>query len=327
MILVTGGTGFLGNHLLHKLQTQQKKIRAIYRASSIQKIDTNLKNVEWVEADVLDIESINEAMKDVTEVYHAAAMVSFNKAEHEWMMKINVDGTENMINCALENKIEKFGYISSVAVLGRVGNNNHINEQTEWEKSKNNSAYATSKMLAEREVFRGAAEGLNVAIVNPSVIIGSGDWKSSSTVLFQTVNKGMPFYSTGINGFVAVEDVADAIIQLMDKNIFGERFILNENNYSYQQIFTWIAESINCKPPHIKVTKWMSEIAWRLFALRTLLTGKSGIITKETATTALLHNFYSNEKIKQRIQFQFTPIQKVIEKTGSLFLKENKKAN
>jgi len=327
MILVTGGTGFLGNHLLIKLSAQQKKIRAIYRKSSEHKINRNIKNVEWVEGDVLEVDSIMEAMKGVTEVYHAAAMVSFNKADHEWMMKINVEGTENMINCAIESKIEKFGFISSVAVLGRVGNNNHINEQTEWEKSKNNSTYATSKMLAEREVFRGAAEGLNVAIVNPSVIIGSGDWKSSSTALFQTVYKGMPFYTTGTNGFVAVEDVADAIIQLMDKNIFGERFILNENNYTYQQIFTWIAESLQVKPPYIKVTKWMSELSWRLFAVRTLITGKSGIITKETATTALLHNFYSNEKIKQQLNFEFTPIQKAIAQTGATFLKENKKAD
>jgi nucleoside-diphosphate-sugar epimerase len=327
MILVTGGTGFLGNHLLNKLSTQQKKVRAIYRASSIHKINPNLKNIEWVEGDVLDINSLNEAMKGITEVYHAAAMVSFNKTEHELMMKINVDGTENMVNCALENKIEKFGYISSVAVLGRSGTSNFINEQTEWEKSKFNSKYAVSKMLAEREVFRGAAEGLNVAIVNPSVIIGSGDWKSSSTVLFNTVNKGMPFYTTGINGFVAAEDVAEIIVQLMDKNIFGERYILNENNYTYQQIFTWIAESLQVKPPSIKVSKWMSELSWRLFFIRNLITGKSGIITKETATTALLHNYYSNEKISTKLNFNFTSIHQSINHTGAKFLAENKKTD
>ncbi|MEY4877560.1 MAG: hypothetical protein RL708_2710 [Bacteroidota bacterium] len=320
MILVTGGTGFLGNHLLQKLSNQQKPVRAMYRPSSGLKINKEIKNVEWVKGDVLEVDSISSAMQGITEVYHAAAMVSFDKRQHALMKKINVDGTENMVNMALENKIQKFGYISSVAVLGRSAKMNYIDENSEWEKSKFNSQYALSKMLAEREVFRGAAEGLNVAIVNPSVIIGSGDWQGSSTALFSTIYKGMPFYSTGINGFVDVDDVTECIIQLMDNNIFGERFILNENNYSYQQIFNWIAAALQVKKPSIEVTKWMSELAWRLEHLKTIITGKSGVVTKETATTALLENFYSNEKIKNKINFRFTPIEQSIQKTGKLFL-------
>ncbi|MFM2048912.1 MAG: hypothetical protein RI955_1460 [Bacteroidota bacterium] len=320
MILVTGGTGFLGNHLLQKLSNQQKPVRAMYRPSSGSKINKEIKNVEWVKGDVLEVDSISSAMQGITEVYHAAAMVSFDKRQHALMKKINVDGTENMVNMALENKIQKFGYISSVAVLGRSAKMNYIDENSEWEKSKFNSQYALSKMLAEREVFRGAAEGLNVVIVNPSVIIGNGDWQGSSTALFSTIYKGMPFYSTGINGFVDVDDVTECIIQLMDKNIFGERFILNENNYSYQQIFNWIAAALQVKKPSIKITKWMSELAWRLEYLKTSITGKSGIVTRETATTALLENFYSNEKIKNKINFRFTPIEQSIQKTGKLFL-------
>jgi nucleoside-diphosphate-sugar epimerase len=320
MILVTGGTGFLGNHLLQKLSMQHKPVRAMYRPSSVLKINKELKHVEWVEGDVLEVDSICSAMQGITEVYHVAAMVSFDKRQHAIMRKINVDGTENMVNMALENKIQKFGYISSVAVLGRGSQMNYMDENSEWERSKFNSQYALSKMLAEREVFRGAAEGLNVAIVNPSVIIGSGDWQGSSTALFSTIYKGMPFYSTGTNGFVDVDDVTECIIQLMDKNIFGERFILNENNYTYQQIFNWIAASLQVKKPSIKVTKWMSELAWRLEYLKTIVTGKTGLVTKETATTALLHNFYANQKITDKLNYQFTPIEQSIQKAGKLFL-------
>jgi nucleoside-diphosphate-sugar epimerase len=320
MLLVTGATGFLGSHLIKKLAEKNQPIRAIYRSSSAHLINSELKNIEWVEGDVLDIHSINSAMKGVTEVYHAAAMVSFDKKKHDLMYQINVVGTENMVNMALENNIQKFGYISSVAVLGRSLPTNKMDENSEWEKSKNNSLYATSKMLAEREVFRGAAEGLNVAIVNPSVILGYGNWNNSSATIFKTIYDGMPFYSTGINGFVDVDDVVNCIIQLMDNNIFGERFILNENNYSYQQIFNWIAESFEVKKPSIKVTKLLSEIAWRFEAIKSIITGKNGLITKETATTALLENFYSNEKIKTRLNYKFHPIQDTIQRTSKLFL-------
>ncbi|MEY2829030.1 MAG: hypothetical protein RIQ33_888 [Bacteroidota bacterium] len=320
MILVTGATGFLGSHLIKKLAEKNEPIRAIYRPSSFHLINSEIKNLEWLEADILDVDSINAAMKGVTEVYHAAAMVSFDKKNHSLMYKINVNGTENMVNMALENKVKKFGYISSVAVLGRNSASNTLDETSEWEKSKNNSLYATSKMLAEREVFRGAAEGLNVAIVNPSVILGFGNWNNSSAKIFKTIYDGMPFYSTGINGFVDVQDVVNCIIQLMDENIFGERFIVNENNYSYQQIFNWIAESLDVTKPTIKVTKFISEIAWRFEAIKSAITGKSGLITKETANTALLQNFYSNQKIKKQLNYNFTPIHETIHHTSKLFL-------
>jgi dihydroflavonol-4-reductase len=321
MILVTGGTGLVGTRLLFDLASDGKQLRAIKRKSSslamLEKVfhvlsdraEELLKQIEWVDGDVQDYLSLEAAIKGVEHVYHCAAVVSFDPKDKPMMMRINVDGTANVVNAALAHKVKKLCFVSSVAALGRSGENTMIDENADWIESKENSVYALSKYAAEREVWRGIAEGLHAVIVNPSIIIGLGDPQKSSAKLLATAMKGNPFYTKGVNAFVDVRDVSRTMISLMESKIINDRFIVNEGNYSYRHIFNLMAEEFGKKSPRIEVKPWMFQIFWRLDKIRSLLSGKSPLITRETARTSSKKYHYSNEKIYQALDVGFIPVE------------------
>ncbi|MBC7722151.1 MAG: NAD-dependent epimerase/dehydratase family protein, partial [Pedobacter sp.] len=213
MILVTGANGLVGSHLITKLLQQNKQVRALYRNNPPLIIHQNL---EWFQGDILDIIGLEEAMESVTQVYHCAAIVSFNPKERKILYQTNIEGTANVVNGCLDMGIEKLVYISSVASLGRALKNEPINEAAKWIESTNNSEYAKTKFLAEMEVWRGIGEGLNAVIVNPSIILGASDWTKGSAAIFKSVYDEFPWFADGVNGFVDVVDVVDAMVQLMD---------------------------------------------------------------------------------------------------------------
>lgn len=324
MILVTGGTGFLGFHLLQKLLESPERIRATYRSTSDPRIRQRLSgNIEWVEADVLDVFALEDAMQDVQKVYHCAAVVSFAPSKRKIMHQINVEGTANVVNTALETGVEKLLHVSSVAALGRKPNHIHVDENIEWEKSPNNSAYAKSKYAAEMEIWRGMAEGLNTVMVNPSIILGPWDWDTGSAAFFKRAWNNARFYTDGVKGFVDVEDVVKAMIGLMESDIHSQRFILNSENLSFKQLFDWLAQYLNKKPPPYRAGKFLSALVWRLEALRSLFTGKDPLITKETARTANTHYEYDNSKFLEVFpDFQFTPIEECVQRVSRIFLQE-----
>jgi len=331
MILVTGGTGLVGTRLLFDLVADGKQVRAIKRKSSslvmLEKIfhvlsdraDELLKQIEWVEGDVQDYLSLESAIQGIEQVYHCAAVVSFDPKDKPMMMRINVDGTANLVNAALAAGIKKLCFVSSVAALGRAEENIMIDENGDWTDSKENSAYAKSKYAAEREVWRGVAEGMNAVIVNPSIIIGPGDPHKSSAKLLATAMKGNPFYTEGVNAFVDVRDVSRTMIRLMESEIVNERFIINQGNYSYRHIFNLMAEGFGKKLPRIEVKPWMFEILWRLDKFRSLISGTSPLITRETARTSGKRYLYSNEKICKALGFNFIPIENSIKDNCNWF--------
>lgn len=321
MILVTGGTGLVGTQLLFDLVSAGKKVRAIKRKSSslafVKRIFSVLENkgpelfsqIEWVDADVQDYLSLEAIMDGVEYVYHCAAMVSFDPKDVPCMMQINVEGTANVVNVSLAHGVKKLCFVSSVAALGRSDENTVIDERSDWIASKENSAYAVSKYNAEREVWRGVAEGLNAVIVNPSIIIGLGDPKKSSAKLLATAMKGNSFYTKGINAFVDVRDVSRTMIMLMESTIVNERFIIAAENYSYQKILTLMAEGFGKPKPNIHASPFMLEIIWRLDKIRSLLSGTSPLLTRETARTSGKCYLYSSEKIRKKLSFEFIPLE------------------
>lgn len=339
MIFITGGTGLVGSHLLFDLLSKKKKVRALKRKSSnldlVKKVfsyytedyDHLFQQIEWVEGDILDIFSLEDAMQGVEHVYHCAAAVSFDPRERGKVLKINIEGTANLVNAAMEKKVKKLCHVSSIAALGRASDEEYVDENTHWETSKNNSVYAIGKYGSEREVWRGTEEGLDALIVNPSIIIGPGKWDDGSSAFFNSVNKGLKFYSTGVNGFVDVRDVTRVMIGLMESNILNRRFVLNSENISYEKLLGLIAQELGVKPPKIKATKFLSGIAWRLEKIRSLITGSTSIITKETARTALSKYFYSNERICKELNYKFIPVDQSIRDTAILFLKDANESN
>lgn len=335
MILVTGGTGLVGSHLLQELTAQGKKVRALHRSSSkkdfVQHVfnayaknpTEQLNMIEWVEGDVLDVYALEDAMEGVEQVYHNAAVVSFSPGDREIMQKVNVEGTANVVNAAVHKKVKKLCHLSSIAALGRAGDADVTDETTAWVTSKNNSCYSISKFNGEREVWRGTAEGLNAVILLPSIILGMADINNGSMQLFNTILKGLPFYTSGINGFVDVRDVARAQVILMESNVVNEKYIISAENLSYKDVLGMIADGLGKRRPFIEVNKPMASLAWNFFRAKSMLTGKSPIITKETAGTAMRKYNYSNKKFTDLSGMEFHKIEDTIASLCRIFIEHN----
>jgi len=320
-ILVTGGTGFLGSYLLRLLaKTGYTNIRALKRPNSpMALVQTVEDQVQWIQADLLDVVDLYEAMEGVEQVYHCAGFISYDSRDASKLQEINVQGTANVVNAALHHSVKKLLHVSSIAALGRSKKKQQIDESAQWERSKFNSNYGISKHQAEMEVWRGTQEGLPVAIVNPSVILGSGFWDSGTGKFFQNAWNEFPFYSTGCTGFVDVRDVARMMVRLMESDIVNQRFIANADNWTYERLFTAISEAVGKKPPSIKVNKFIQEVAWRVSWLQARLTGKRPMITKETARHSGNCYQYDQTKSVQELDFQYTPIEQTIAETAAQF--------
>lgn len=329
MILVTGATGLLGSYLLFDLLKSDEPVRALlHRPESLnhtRKIfaglgadEKLLDKVEWVDGDVLDYFSLLAAMNGVQKVYHCAAIVSFDPRDHQTMMKINVEGTANVVNASLETGVEKLCHVSSIASLGRTENSDIIDEKSQFKTTSYNSKYSLSKFAGEREVWRGTAEGLKAVIVNPSVILGYGDAKKGSTRMFTTIYRNSMFYGKGINGFVDVQDVTRAMVGLMESNVQNERFVVSGGDYSYREIFTLIARGFGKRDPKWAVPNVALKIVWRIEWLRSMLTSVKPMITRETARTSKGNFYYATKKLHCTLNFEFTPIEKTISRTCQL---------
>ncbi|MCD8407243.1 NAD-dependent epimerase/dehydratase family protein [Tenacibaculum dicentrarchi] len=334
MILVTGGTGLVGAHLLYHLTQKEDKVRAIYRTDEkrehVKKIfslytdnvEHLFSKIQWIQADITETPSLESVFKDITQVYHCAALVSFNPKDYQKMRQVNIEGTANIVNFSIENKVKKFCFVSSIAAFGDAINSKPIDEENEWSDSDTHSGYAITKYGAEMEVWRGSQEGLEVVIVNPGVILGSGFWQEGSGKLFTQINNGFNFYTQGITGFVGVQDVVKAMLLLMksdNKNVKNERFILVSENKSFKEILDTIADSLHKKPPTIKVSKTLSALAWRVSFLVSLLTKKKPLLTKHTARASHNISYYSSSKIEKALAFKFELISSQIAKISKTF--------
>jgi dihydroflavonol-4-reductase len=338
-VLVTGATGMLGSRLVYDLYQKGIMIRAIYRDEKKIEVFRNYiklyggdaekvtRWVEWVEADLLDFHKLTEALDGVDMVYNCAARVSFHPSDREEMFEININGTGNLINACIESKVRRICHVSSIAALGRSENGKPIDENSAWIPEEKHSGYSITKFHSEMEVWRGVEEGLCAVIVNPSVIIGPGDWKSGSSAFFGQLSRGLRFYSTGATGFVDVRDVSSAMLLLTNDENFekacGNRFVLNAANMSYRDFFSKIAAAIGVEAPRIPVKKIMLSLGWRLAFLAGKVTGRKPQITQETALSASNRSAYNGAKITIEFGFQYQPIDASITEIGNVFLEKH----
>jgi nucleoside-diphosphate-sugar epimerase len=268
-----------------------------------------LQKVNWIQGDVLDPIFAEEVLEGMDAVVHSAAQVSFRKADHAAMLHTNIAGTANMVNAALSKNISRFVHISSVASLGRTADGEEVTEKKKWEDNDTNTTYALSKYHSEMEVWRGIGEGLNAVILNPSTILGYGDWNQSSCALFKNAWDEFPWYTNGVNGFVDVKDVARAAVLLMETDISNERFIVNGDNWSFKKLFDCMADAFGKKRPSKEATPFLSAIAWRTEKLKSLFNGKAPLLTRETARIALTSTYFNNSKILSALPgFAFTSL-------------------
>lgn len=320
MIFVTGGTGLLGSHLLFRLTEKNDTIKAIYRSKK--KIDTvrkvfqfydpehflgRFEKIKWVECDILDVPSLEEEMTGANQVYHCAALVSFYRRDFYQLMKINREGTANVVNACLTKGVDKLCYVSSTAAIG--GEDSIITENTKWKQDASTSGYAISKYSAEKEVWRGIEEGLNAVIVNPCMIIGAGDWNESSMKIFKTIDQGLLFYTSGSNAFVDARDVSEIMLRLMDGNYTSERYMCIGENTKFKPMFDLVAKHLKKKAPSIPVSKLLMKLTWILSGIFSKLIGKRPTVTKETAKSAFADIMYSAGKLKNELNYEFIPLE------------------
>jgi nucleoside-diphosphate-sugar epimerase len=323
MVLVTGGTGLVGSHLLLHLIENGESICAIYRKlETIQKTKTLFSHykkelffekINWVQADILDVPSLEIAFKEVEYVYHCAAFISFDPKDEDAIRKTNIEGTANIVNFCIENKIKKLCFVSSIAALGDLKENETIiTEETEWNPEKPHSDYAISKYGAEMEIWRGQQEGLNCVIINPGIILGPRIWEEGSGMLFKKIGNGFPFYFEGTTGIIAVTDVTKIAIQLMKSELKNERFILVSQNIVFRDLFNSIADVLKVKRPTIHISPVFTEFLWRIDWLVSAVFRTKRKSNRATAIASYSKNLYSNEKIKTALKPNFLDIHQYI---------------
>jgi nucleoside-diphosphate-sugar epimerase len=324
-ILLTGASGFLGGYLVQALSGNGYSVRALYRNTPPVPPLQQLPGVEWVQADLLDVYDVEAVLEGIEGVIHSAATVSFAAGDADALLHNNRETTANLVNGMIDAQTSRLVHVSSVAAIGRSKEGAVLTEEVLWEESKANSVYARSKWAAEAEAWRGAAEGLSVAIVNPGIILGAPlqpeGWHSGSAALMSVVNREFPFYTEGVNGWVDVKDVVRSILLLLESPIGEERFILAQNA-SYKEVFTLMAGALDKKPPHIRATPWMSGLVWRWNAIRSAF-GKPATVTRETARTAQQQVRYSSDKFRKTFpDYAFTPLEQTIQTMGDAFRRD-----
>ncbi|MEA1787158.1 NAD-dependent epimerase/dehydratase family protein [Arenibacter sp. GZD96] len=333
MVLVTGGTGLVGAHLLLRLVANKTPVKAIIRTNSniaaVKKVfsyyapnyEQLIGNIQWVTADLLDIESLREAFENVTEVYHCAALISFDPKDEAKLQKINVEGTANIVNLCLAKKIQKLCYLSSVATIGKNPTTTEVTEETEWNADGAN-VYALSKYAAEMEVWRGAQEHLNVVILNPGIIIGPGFWHRGSGLLFKISDSAKNYFPPGGTGFVSVGDVVQLMLKLMHSECSNERYIVVAAHCIYADILQKIAHNLGKPAPTRKLKFWELELLWRLDWFWALFSKKGRKLTKDTVYALKNPTRYSNRKIQAALPFQFESVDESLAFCCGLYRKE-----
>ncbi|WP_150451429.1 NAD-dependent epimerase/dehydratase family protein [Arenibacter lacus] len=334
MILVTGGTGLVGAHLLLRLLQTGNQVRAIHRETSnlkqVKKVfgyysneaDYLFNKIDWVPADLMDLPALDHAFKDITHVYHCAALISFDPEDYELLRTVNIEGTKNIVNLCIAHGIKKLCYASSIATIGRTLDGKPATEETDWTNHRAN-VYALTKMDAELEVWRGTQEGVPSVIVNPGVIIGPGFWKSGSGLLFQNAYKARKFYPPGGTAFVAVEDVVTLMVQMMDSSIENERFIAIAENLSYKEILERLTKALNKPSPTIQLKFWQLEILWRLDKVASLLTRSRRRLSKNSVRSLRKVQQFSNSKSKEQLGHTYLALEDSIHFSCKKFMEDH----
>ena len=329
MVLVTGGTGLVGAHLILHLIENGDAVRAIYRKlESIQKTknlfslykkETLFEKIDWIQADIIDVTSLEIAFENVEYVYHCAALISFDPKDEDLLRKINIEGTANIVNFCIANGVKKLCFLSSISALGNLKENEKIiTEEAEWNPEKRHSDYAISKYGAEMEIWRGQQEGLETVIINPGIIIGPGFWEQGSGLLFKKIANGLSFYTKGVTGIIAVLDVVRIAVKLMKNEHSNERFTLIAENIAFKDLLESIADSLDVKRPSLHASPLLVNILYRIDWFFSNILGLKRKLDRATAKASYAQNRYSNEKIANTLGTNFLDIHQYIKDISRL---------
>lgn len=317
-ILLTGASGLVGQHLLCKLSAEGYRIRALSLHGEPQKKFTSwdTKRVEWVVADIQDFTQLPDVLSGIDLVIHTAAKVSYDPRERDAMLEVNVIGTENLVNAMLDRQIPRLIHFSSIAALGQPAPAELTREETPYEEKEQTTYYGKSKHLAELEVWRGMAEGLEVLVLNPGIILGEGDEERSSSNLFHIVRNEFPYYTSGSTGWVDVADLCEIVWRFLHQpQAWNQRYICVGQNASFREVFTQMANHMQVKPPHRYAGPLLTALVWRLYYVKCLLVGGQATITRETAASAHRQQAYDHSRLLGALPgFQFNTLENTLQR-------------
>ena len=312
-ILITGVTGLFGSELAREFSALGS-IHGLKRASSdLGAVDLDGLDIHWNEGDVLDFNSVLEAVEGMDLVIHAAGKVSFSSKDERALFQVNHQGTINVVNALLAAGVPKMVYISSVAALGQVPDQEDYDEKSLWVDVPGHTPYALSKYRAELEVWRGEQEGLEVLVVNPAVILGKVAYERSSGGLYQVVLKGAAFFPAGNLNYIDVRDAAEITRALVEKNAWGERFVLSKESMSYERFFQQAAQILGGTPPKNRLPNWIISWGFPMLKVMSWILGKKLPLTAQVAKNAQRKTQFSNQKVQRYLNFQYRELRDTLE--------------
>lgn len=324
-VLVTGATGFVGQKLVDYLLAQGLDVRVIVR--DLSKKNVFDKKVEILEGDVTNPASLISATQDIDSVFHLAGVVGYSKAQRIEMEKVNVQGTENLLQAMEKNRIKKLLHFSSVVAVGSSFTPTSLNEESEFNLHHLNLGYFETKLAAEIKAKKFFTDGkADVVIVNPSTIYGYGDaTKGSRKFQIKAAQGKLPIYPPGGVNIISVEDVCECTFRAWQKGVSGERYILAGENLTLKELFEAIAKEANVAPPKIGLSKPVLLAAGKIGDILEKL-GKKGVINSENAWTSVLYHWFDNSKAKRELQLNPKPAKFAIHNSIQ-WMRDNKLIN
>ena len=304
-ILITGITGYFGSQLAREF-SQLGQIHGLKRKNSQTDL---LKNadfpIQWHEGDITDMNSLLDALQGIDLVIHAAGMVSFSSKDEDLLYKINSEGTANVVNAMLAIGVNRLVHVSSIAAIGRSSEVKEYDENFKWVDSQLNSGYALSKYWGELEVWRAEQEGLEILVVNPSVLLGKASYEKSSGSIYQYVLKGNVFFPKGNINYIDVRDASAITRLLVEKNAWGERFILNKEGKPYRDFFASVAKIFGVKAPSVQVSNGLLKVVLPIIGLLRLMGISKSQLNRQLALNSQRKIFYSNAKVQALLNFEY----------------------
>ena len=316
--LVTGATGFVGAALTRRLAQEGVPVRVFRRRGSrLDVLGDAAQEVEHAFGDITDPLTLREAMQGVAYVYHVAGNIGFGSSRvRNRMMSVNVDGTAAVVNAALAGGVRRLVHVSSVAALGRTTRPDGVlDEQAEWLRSRSSSTYGYSKYLAEMEVRRGVAEGLDAVMVNPSLIFGLGrKGENTRRMVDEIRRKRMRLFPIGGTSVVDVLDVVDGMVRAMQRGETGERFVLAAHNLSWEEIFRCLADAFGAPPPAIRLRPTVALLAACCSEAAAFVTRTEPLLPIAHAHFMSAMHRYDNARAREKLGWRPRPFEETAQR-------------